>query len=59
MSFECPHLLNGICQLNHMSCTPGKGQCVLRGKVKMVPKTKLIDELQEQQKDSDKKSSDK
>ena len=55
MSFECPHLQDGICQLNHMECTPGKGQCVLRGKVVMAPKYKIKDDEREDEKKDDRK----
>jgi hypothetical protein len=32
MSWDCPHWNNEICQLNGITCVPGKGQCVLKGR---------------------------
>jgi hypothetical protein len=32
MSWDCPHWNNDICQLNGITCVPGKGQCVLKGR---------------------------
>ena len=32
MSWDCPHWNNDICQLNGITCKPGKGQCVLKGR---------------------------
>ena len=32
MSWDCPHWNNDICQLNSITCKPGKGQCVLKGR---------------------------
>jgi len=44
MSWDCPHVywfkehgrLTNICQLNKVACTPTRGKCVLRGKVKLI-----------------------
>jgi hypothetical protein len=32
MSWDCPHWNNDICELNGITCKPGKGQCVLKGR---------------------------
>jgi hypothetical protein len=32
MSWDCPHWNNEICLLNGITCVPGKGQCVLKGR---------------------------
>ena len=32
MSWDCPHWNNDICQLNGITCVPGKGQCALKGR---------------------------
>jgi hypothetical protein len=36
MSWDCPHWNNEICELNGMTCTPGKGQCVLRNRYEII-----------------------
>jgi hypothetical protein len=33
MSFECPHFLEGTCDLQKGSCHPAVGKCILKGKV--------------------------
>lgn len=38
MGFECPNQLNGYCRLNKTDCTPTKGQCVLKGRFKLLDK---------------------
>jgi len=35
MSWDCPYYNNDICQLNGISCIPGKGECVLKGKYRI------------------------
>jgi hypothetical protein len=32
MSFECPHLFDGICQRRNADCKPGAKYCVLAGR---------------------------
>jgi len=32
MSWDCPYWNNEICELNGISCVPGKGQCILKGR---------------------------
>ena len=32
MSWDCPHWNNEICELNGITCVPGKGRCVLKGR---------------------------
>ena len=32
MSWDCPYWTDEICQLNGITCKPGKGQCVLKGR---------------------------
>lgn len=32
MSWDCPHWNKDICELNGITCVPGKGQCVLKGR---------------------------
>ena len=32
MSWDCPYWNNEICKLNGISCVPGKGRCVLKGR---------------------------
>ena len=32
MSFECPHFLEGVCNLQNGSCHPAIGKCILKGK---------------------------
>ncbi len=36
MSWDCPHWNNEICELNGMTCTPGKGHCVLRNRYEII-----------------------
>ena len=36
MSWDCPHWLNEICQLNGVTCKPGKGKCVLKDKYVVI-----------------------
>lgn len=36
MSWDCPYLVKDICKLNGISCTPAKGNCVLRGKFEVA-----------------------
>jgi hypothetical protein len=33
MGFECPHFLEGTCDLQKGSCHPAIGKCILKGKV--------------------------
>ena len=46
MSWDCPHWNNDICQLNGITCVPGKGQCVLKGRyeIKSIKSKKPKDE---------------
>ncbi len=32
MSFECRHMLNGLCQKRKLACAPGEPGCVIFGK---------------------------
>lgn len=36
MSWDCPYWNNEICELNGMTCTPGKGHCVLRDRFQII-----------------------
>ncbi len=40
MSWDCPHWNYEICELNRITCTPGKGQCVLRNRYQIVSEYK-------------------
>lgn len=40
MSWDCPYLIKDVCKLNGISCTPAKGNCVLRGKFEVMSSTK-------------------
>jgi hypothetical protein len=40
MSWDCPHWNNEICQLNGITCVPGKGKCVLKGRYEIKTGTK-------------------
>lgn len=33
MSFNCPNVTNNYCRLMETTCVPGKGICVLKGKI--------------------------
>ena len=41
MSWECPHYNDKICLLNGMECKPGKGKCVLKGRVEVISAKKI------------------
>lgn len=52
MSFECPHLQNGICDLNELDCEPGKGKCVLKGRFEFpAAKKKAIESFEKKKED--------
>ena len=36
MSWDCPYWNNEICMLNGMTCTPGKGHCVLKNRFQII-----------------------
>lgn len=53
MSWDCPYWNNNICKLNGITCKPGKGQCVLKGRFEI--KTGKKSEVKVQIEQSDKK----
>jgi hypothetical protein len=32
MSWDCPYWVDEICKLNDLTCKPGKGKCILKGR---------------------------
>ncbi len=47
MSWDCPHWNNDICELNGITCKPGKGQCVLKGRFEIKSGEKKKEEGEE------------
>jgi len=52
MSWDCPHWNNDICQLNGITCKPGKGQCVLKGRFEIKSGNDGKEERKEKKEDS-------
>ncbi len=40
MSFECPYYNNNKCHRMNSVCNPGKGKCILKGKVVQIKDNK-------------------
>jgi hypothetical protein len=36
MSWDCPYWNHDICDLNGITCKPGKGQCVLKNRYEII-----------------------
>jgi hypothetical protein len=43
VSWDCPYWNNDICELNGITCVPGKGQCVLKGRYEIKTSEKKIE----------------
>ena len=52
MSWDCPHWNNDICQLNGITCKPGKGQCVPKGRFEIKSGNVGKEERKEKKEDS-------